>query len=385
MRSLSALAWRNLEQGRTRTILSGLAVALGVAMTVAADVIASASRNALQAVDERNLAAFVSEITDLSLTTVGIVILVAAGFLVFNAFAMVITQRRRQIGALRALGMTRRQVMQSVLLEASIIGGAGTLLGLVAGPMLGRLTMALLRVVGNVVGARLGVFGDPSVSPLNVALAAALGIGITLFSTLIPARQATRVSPLVALRDQAASGVERFAVTRVWGGVLIIVALAAYLVLAPPGAWVMPPWDRNLSVLFVLAWLTGLGLVLPALVTAGSNLARRSLSRLWVATGRLVADNLSRNLRRVTLTILTLMVGLTTIVSVTGVMSFAFDTLLGRVTEYAFARGGWIVLPIDFEDALEVVATMDLDTMYIPADSTSSRASAATIRRHSAL
>jgi len=58
--------------------------------------------------------------------------------------------------------------------------------------------------------------------------------------------------------------------------------------------------------------------------------------RAWGATGRLIADNQRRSQRRITLTFLTLAVGLTTIVSVTGVMSFLFDTLLDRVTEDAF-------------------------------------------------
>ncbi|HUX75530.1 MAG TPA: FtsX-like permease family protein [Anaerolineae bacterium] len=366
-RSLTwTMAWRNLEQSRLRTALSALAVALGTAMIIAADVIANASRNALQTVDERNLAAFVSELVDLSLTIVGIVILVAAGFLVFNAFAMAITQRRRQVGSLRSLGMTRRQVMQLVLVEALITGGSGTLLGLVAGPLLGRGTIGLLRMVGRFVGTTLDVFGEPSISLSSLTTAAALGMGITLLATLAPAWQATRISPLTALREQVATGIERTAIGRALAGLLIIAALAVYLIFAPPGTWVTPPWDGNLSGLFALTWLIGLGLVLPGFVAAGSSLLRKPLGRTWGATGRLIADNLRRNRRRITLTILTLAVGLTTIVSVTGVMSFMFDTLLDRVTEDALQRGGWLVLPIDFNDALDVVGRMDLDTMYIP-------------------
>ncbi|MEE8389437.1 MAG: FtsX-like permease family protein, partial [Anaerolineae bacterium] len=137
-RSLTwTMAWRNLEQGRTRTILSALAVALGVAMIIAADVIASAIFSAHQKSATGQNVEFFAEMFDFGLTIVGVAILVAAGFLIFNAFAMAITQRKRQIGALRALGMTRRQVMRLVLVEALLIGGIGTLLGLVAGPLLG--------------------------------------------------------------------------------------------------------------------------------------------------------------------------------------------------------------------------------------------------------
>lgn len=113
---MNSLALCNLSQGRLRTILSVLAVALGVAMIVAADVIANASRSAIQAADERNLGAVISEISNLALTTVGIVILIAAGFLVFNAFAMAVTQRRRQVGALRMA--VRRDRVETFLDES---------------------------------------------------------------------------------------------------------------------------------------------------------------------------------------------------------------------------------------------------------------------------
>ncbi len=54
----------------------------------------------------------------------------AAAFLVVNAFMMTVTQQQKEIGLLRALGMTRRQVQRQLLLEAWFTGGAGTLAGL---------------------------------------------------------------------------------------------------------------------------------------------------------------------------------------------------------------------------------------------------------------
>ena len=139
MRSLNALAWRNLAQHRLRTVSSALAVALGAAMTVAAAVTSGAILDALSRSESAQtfLTGLLDQL-DSMLTLVGVGITFAAGFLVFNAFAMSITQRRRQIGALRLLGMTRRQVMRLVLGEALVTGSAGTLVGLVAGPLLGR-------------------------------------------------------------------------------------------------------------------------------------------------------------------------------------------------------------------------------------------------------
>jgi putative ABC transport system permease protein len=130
MRTTYALSWRNLKQHPTRATLGALGVALGVAMVVAADTIGAAVRSA----QSQSTAGIVAAQLEAALGAVGLVILAAAGFF-FNAFAMSVTQRRRQIGALRSLGMTRRQVMALVLVEALLTGGVGTALGLVAAPL----------------------------------------------------------------------------------------------------------------------------------------------------------------------------------------------------------------------------------------------------------
>ena len=111
IRSFDFLAWRNLLQQRTRTILSALAVALGVAMIVAADIVSSAILNALSEGAESFMTGLLEYLGQM-LALVGVGISVAAGFLVFNAFLMSVTQRRQQIGSLRSLGMTRQQVMR---------------------------------------------------------------------------------------------------------------------------------------------------------------------------------------------------------------------------------------------------------------------------------
>ena len=334
------MAWRNLEQHRTRTALSVMAVALGVAMVIAAKVIvASLSTHVAE-----NIGSIYNDISDFGLTVVGIVILVAAGFLIFNAFAMAVTQRRRQIGALRSLGMTRRQVMYMVLVEAVLVGGSGTMLGLIAGPLLGRGEVALLKAVGRLFDVTLGVFGKPGAPPTSsLVTAVVMGLGITLVSTLFPARQATGVSPLAALRAQTATdarvgrpGFIALLTKRAWVlGLLIIAALVAYLIIAPPSAWVTTPWDSILLVSFILVWLIALALITPALVGAVARLVRGLLVRGWGATGRIAADNLQRSRKRVTLTIFTLVVGLGTIVSVTGVTTFLFKVLMHEIMDSA--------------------------------------------------
>jgi putative ABC transport system permease protein len=61
---------------------------------------------------------------------VGLIVLFAAAFVILNAFAMSIAARTKEIGSLRTLGMTRRNVMLTVLTEAGILGLSGAGLGI---------------------------------------------------------------------------------------------------------------------------------------------------------------------------------------------------------------------------------------------------------------
>jgi len=357
------MARRNLSQARTRSLLSTLAVALGVAMTVAADVTSNAILNALASSrDAQTFMAGLLDQLDRMLVLVGVMIACAAGFLVLNAFAMAVTQRRQQIGALRALGTTRRQVMQLMFVEALLIGGAGALLGLLAGPLLGRATIALIEVV---LGEGVFIFAPSSASPATMLLAAALGLGVTLLSVLLPARQATRISPLEALRQHRAEKIGgTMPVRRALAAGLIAAALGIYLAVAPPGEWVQPPWDARLTVLLALVWLGCLGAMLPVLIGGAGRGLRRPLTRLWGATGRLMADNLRRGRGRVTVTALTLAVALTTIVSVSGFMSFMWDALMRPKIESMAQMGAWMVTSFDFASGMTGYA--GLESLMLP-------------------
>ena len=140
-------------------------------------------------------------------------IVAAAGFLVFNAFSMAITQRQREIGMLRAVGMTRRQVLGQLLREGLLIGGAGTVLGVLAGPPLGWVIVSLLRRFGE------GLFAFEDVPPalFSVLLAIGLGLSISLLVTLLPARRAMRIPPLAALRQAFLGAIDGPALDRLAG------------------------------------------------------------------------------------------------------------------------------------------------------------------------
>ncbi len=345
--SLLFLARHQLNQSRLRTSLSALAVALGVGMVIAASLTASGIRNASQSGD--NTMGWLTDAIEIGLQVIGLVILMAAGFLIFNAFAMSVTQRRRQVGLLRSLGMTRRQVLEQVLAEALITGGLGSLLGLGAGLSFGLGLLSLMRQVG------IGV-GRGELAPADVALALGMGLGISLLSALIPAWGAARTSPLLALRPLAPSADERTPLRYAALGVLVILSLTTYLALAPPGRWtgLHPPWEWLSFLILIWPWLGALALVSPALIEGLGRIVGRAsgLGRYPSVTGRLMADNLGRDRRRVSLTALTLAVGLTVIVGQTGFLHFSNRILVPRAAQGVLGRTTWFIYPFDRSNGL---------------------------------
>jgi ABC-type antimicrobial peptide transport system permease subunit/class 3 adenylate cyclase len=347
------MAWRSLGEHRARTTLSVLAVALGAAMIVATGVTSAGVRSGIEDTVVEKIE-FAAEMVGIGLSVAGVMILIAAGFLIFNAFGMSVTQRQRRIGALRALGMMRRQVMGLMLAEALLTGGAGTLLGLAVGPLLGQGILSAMRTAGYEVG--LG-----STSLYGVALASAMGLAITLLSVLAPARRAMLVSPLVALRSEMTSGLESIAPTRVVAGMAVLVALSVYLVVAPPGRWTLDPWNYAMPFVLTLPWLGGLLLIAPAVIGGLGRALRRPLSRLWHAVGSIVADNLRRGRQRVTVTALTFAVGTMSIVGITGVLDFFGRELITHAYEARLQGGllpGWSIGAADFTQGVANVGGM---------------------------
>jgi putative ABC transport system permease protein len=365
VRSLNRLALSNLNQHRLRAILSGAAVALGAAMIVATDVIGGALRQAVTTDDSgMGMMGMIVNLSNTMLTGVGLAILAVAGFLVFNAFAMSITQRRQQIGALRALGMTRGQITRMVLLEAVILGVVGTLVGIIIGPLLGA---AIIGLMSKLAG-QLFIFGSASASAGSLLTAAVLGIGMTLAAVLIPARAAAGVSPLAALRESEAGGMEPTSPRRMLIGSGVIAVMGAYLLIAPPGKWVSSPMDVTLTGVFILVWLACLGILLPGVIDAVGRWAAGPLSRRWGATGRLIADNLRRSRRRVTLTITTLAVSLGVIIALTGAMGFFFNNLLMPTIKKPMRYNPQIMMPFDLNAGMGGIAGKRMSELNIPAD-----------------
>ena len=119
-----------------------------------------------------------------------LVAVIVAALGIVNTLTMGVLERVREIGVLRAIGMSRRQAMRMVVVEAAILGIVGVVLGAVAGIAVG----AVLLQLG-------GGLGQPGGVPwLPIGVAAALGLVLPALAALYPARAAARVSIVEALR-----------------------------------------------------------------------------------------------------------------------------------------------------------------------------------------
>jgi ABC-type lipoprotein release transport system permease subunit len=135
-------------------------------------------------------------------------ILVVAGFTIFSILTMMVTEKRRDIGILAAVGATPRGVMATFLLIGFWNAFLGTLCGAIAGILgaayINSIEQWLSRQLGMTIFDRTVYYFDeiPSeVSPASVAWIVSGAFFTTLVFSAIPAWRAARVDPLVALRQ----------------------------------------------------------------------------------------------------------------------------------------------------------------------------------------
>ncbi|AWW39173.1 ABC transporter permease [Streptomyces cadmiisoli] len=232
----------------------------------------------------------------------GIAFLVGV-FLIINTFSMLVAQRTREIGLMRAIGSSRRQVNRSVLVEALLLGLVGSVLGVGAGV---GLAVGLMKLMGAM-GMNLST-DDLTVAWSTPVVGLALGVVVTVLAAYLPARRAGKVSPMAALRDAGAPAGARAGVVRAVLGLLLTGAggLALYLATAAAKASEGGLW---LAAGVVLS-LIGFVVVGPLLAGGVVRVLSAVLLRVFGPVGRMAERNALRNPRRTGATGAALMIGL---------------------------------------------------------------------------
>ncbi len=234
------------------------------------------------------------------------VALFVGSFIIVNTFSMLVGQRSRELALLRAIGATRAQVIRTVLGEAVVIGLVGSLLGIGFGLLIAAGAQAAIRTfLSTDLGAGLPLH------PTTVVLSVLVGVVVTVVSAVLPARRASRVAPVAAMREDVgavAGGLRRRGLV----GLALLIS----------GALVLGAAVTRSHVTWPVAALGAVAAVLGMLV--GAPLATRPVVRLigWPfvaiigAVGRLARENALRVPRRTATTASALMIGLALIAGI---------------------------------------------------------------------
>jgi putative ABC transport system permease protein len=245
-----------------------------------------------------------------SLSFLNILLLVFAGiavfvgaFIIFNTFSITVAQRTREFALLRTMGASRRQVLRSVMLEALIVGLTASILGL----LLGIATAQGINALFKAFGADLPQEGLV-LKPRTVIVALLVGTGVTMLASLAPARRATRVPPLAAMREEAATPQPPTLRRTILSWALLIIGAVAVLL----GLFGGGPAGQALGLLGIGAILVFIAVALlsPRLVPPIAAAVGYPLERLRGVAGRLARENALRNPGRTAVTAAALMIGL---------------------------------------------------------------------------
>jgi lipoprotein-releasing system permease protein len=137
----------------------------------------------------------------LAMGVILLLIVIVAAFNIVSTLTMVVTDKTREIGILRAMGLPAVAIRRAFVLQGAVIGGVGTALGAVAGVSIARL-----------VDQRHLIALDPSVYfidhlPVQVELfdlatIVVLAVLVAVLATIFPARQAAALVPVEAIRHE---------------------------------------------------------------------------------------------------------------------------------------------------------------------------------------
>lgn len=227
---------------------------------------------------------------DVNLTALSLLALIFGMFLIYNSVTFSVVQRRSILGRLRALGVTRSEVMRMILVEAVWIGVAGAVLGIGLGWVLAQGLVGMVAATINDLYFSVAV-ERVAVEPLLLVKAVGLGLGSTVVAALPPAIEASGANPrMAALRSHVEARARRLVPRAALLGAAMCTVGAAVLLIP----------TRSLAISFSALFfvITGLALITPfgtlQVVRFLGPLIRAIGGTLGVMAARGVGTSLSR-------------------------------------------------------------------------------------------
>jgi putative ABC transport system permease protein len=251
----------------------------------------------------------------LFLLAFGFIALLVGAFVIFNTMSITVAQRTREYATLRTLGASRKQVMRSVKVEGLVIGFIASVIGLILGIGLAKGLIALFGALGVELPKASTV-----IATHTITVSLLLGTGITLLASIIPARRATRVPPIAAVREGATLPKTRLAGHSANAGIGVMLASLAAISFGIFGSGVSGAMVGLLVGVGVLGLFAGIALLAPRLVKPLARVVGLPARRAGGVAGEIASANAVRNPGRTASTAAALMIGLTlvTVVAMLG-------------------------------------------------------------------
>jgi putative ABC transport system permease protein len=239
------------------------------------------------------------------LSTFSFIALGVGCFVIYNVFSISAAQRQRENALLRAIGASRKQITRAMLIEATVVGLLGSVIGLVAGIGLSAGLSALLRAVNIDIPS-----GGLVLSQNTVTSTIIIGLIVTVLSAILPARRAGKVPPLAAMRATALEIAEPGR-KRLYTGLISIALGLAIIVAVVMGA------SNNylgIGILFVFIGTIVLG---PIIARPVAMFLGRPAARFRGVTGVMARQNSARNPKRTSRTASPVLIGVALVTAVT--------------------------------------------------------------------
>jgi putative ABC transport system permease protein len=261
----------------------------------------------------------------------GISLFVGA-FVIANTLAITIAQRMREFATLRTLGASRRQVLWSVVIEAFVIGLLGSVIGLFLGLGLAKLLNKLFVTFGIDLPQGQTVFATRT-----VIVSLLVGTIVTLVASIRPARRATRVPPIAAVREGSVLPVSRFAKYGPVTALGILAAAILFVALGTLASGIATAPRLLLLGVGVLLLFFGVSMNAARVVRPLAAVLGAPARSIGGAPGILARDNATRNPARTASTASALMIGLALVTFVAIFSAGTFKSFEGAVDQLFIA------------------------------------------------
>ena len=289
----------------------------------------------------------------INLTALSLLALLVGVFLIYATMSFAVVQRRGTFGVLRAIGVSRRQLLTGVLGEALVLGTLATTAGILLGQQLAEgLVDLVLRTIGD-------LYFESSVSAVTPSPTIywrgfSLGLGMTLLAAAAPALDAARSTPNTAMSRAALERSTRRLARRASWLALPAAAVAAILLLTSSRSLVL----AFAGLFFVIA--TG-ALLVPSATRLLARLAEPLVERGFGISGSLAARGMAASLSRTGVATAALSVAVATVVGI-GLMIGSFrisveEWLTGTLTADIYVNiDGEQFFDDSHRDALSAIA-----------------------------